>query len=137
METQDIIQALHATAQKHKDDKVGFGETNITLMCNDLIPKLEKLSRYEEAEKSTNEYIQALLSKQEIHGSSILQISSDEYIIIKKEDAINALYPSQRQLLGQILDTINRHAKSNNEAAPEHCKSCRRWTCLDCLDANI
>lgn len=48
METDVMIRALKYTANKHKNDRLVTFDTNITAMCNDVIPKLELLKAYED-----------------------------------------------------------------------------------------
>lgn len=48
METDVMIRALKYTANKHKNDRLVTFDTNITVMCNDVIPKLELLKAYED-----------------------------------------------------------------------------------------
>ena len=51
METKTMIREVKHVAEKHKNDRKFTGQTVITDMCNDIIPKLEKLAEYETAEK--------------------------------------------------------------------------------------
>ena len=51
METREMINQLKYEAQKHNNDRLFTGQTNITALCNDVIPKLEKLAEYETAEE--------------------------------------------------------------------------------------
>lgn len=46
-----MIRGVKNVAEKHKNDTKFTGQTVITDMCNDIIPKLEKLSAYETAEE--------------------------------------------------------------------------------------
>lgn len=50
MDTKTMINQLKYEAEKHKNDSLFTGQTNITALCSDVIPKLEKLSEYETAE---------------------------------------------------------------------------------------
>ena len=50
MDTKTMIREVKNVAEKHKNDRKFTGQTVITDMCNDIIPKLEKLSEYETAE---------------------------------------------------------------------------------------
>ena len=43
-----MIQQLEATAEKHHKDKLNTFDTNITAMCEDVIPKLKQLKKYED-----------------------------------------------------------------------------------------
>ena len=43
MQTEDMIRELENTAKKYEDKFVGFGETNISMMCRDIIRKLNEL----------------------------------------------------------------------------------------------
>lgn len=52
METEQLIRQLKYESDKHRNDKLFTFQTNITAMCNDIIPKLEKLKEYEDAEKN-------------------------------------------------------------------------------------
>ena len=45
-----MINQLKYEAEKHKNDSLFTGQTNITALCSDVIPKLEKLAEYETAE---------------------------------------------------------------------------------------
>ncbi len=47
MNTETMITELKAVAEKHKNDKLFTFQTNITAMCGDIIPKLERLAEYE------------------------------------------------------------------------------------------
>ena len=51
MDTKTMINQLKYEAEKHKNDSLFTGQTNITALCNDVIPKLEKLAEYETAEE--------------------------------------------------------------------------------------
>ena len=51
MDTKTMIRGVKYVAEKHKNDTKFTGQTVITDMCNDIIPKLEKLSAYENAEE--------------------------------------------------------------------------------------
>ena len=51
MRTEEIIRNLNYTIKKHRNDIVGVGQTNITSMCKDILPKMEKLKAYEDAEE--------------------------------------------------------------------------------------
>lgn len=51
MDTKTMIREIENVAEKHKNDRKFTGQTVITDMCNDIIPKLEKLAEYETAEK--------------------------------------------------------------------------------------
>ena len=51
MRTDEIIQNLKYTAKKHENDKVFTGQLNITSMCKDILPKMEQLKAYEDAEE--------------------------------------------------------------------------------------
>ncbi len=47
METEMMIRQLKYTANKHMHDTLRTFDTNITALCNDVIPKLEQLKKYE------------------------------------------------------------------------------------------
>ena len=51
MDTKTMINQLKHEAEKHKNDSLFTGQANITALCNDVIPKLEKLEKYETAEE--------------------------------------------------------------------------------------
>lgn len=51
MDTKTMINQLKYEAEKHKNDSLFTGQTNITALCSDVIPKLEKLAEYETAEE--------------------------------------------------------------------------------------
>ena len=51
MDTKTMIRGVKYVAEKHKNDTKFTGQTVITDMCNDIIPKLEKLSAYETTEE--------------------------------------------------------------------------------------
>ncbi len=51
MDTETMIREVNAVAEKHKNDFVPTFQTNITAMCRDILPKLEKLKEYEELEE--------------------------------------------------------------------------------------
>lgn len=42
MNTIDMIRELRGEAEKHKSDKVFTGQTNISVMCNDVADKIEE-----------------------------------------------------------------------------------------------
>lgn len=48
METDVMIRELKYKANKHKNDRLDTFTTDITAMCNDVIPKLELLKSYED-----------------------------------------------------------------------------------------
>ena len=48
MDTDTIIRQLEYEADKHKNDRLFTGQTDITAMCRDLIPKMKELKRYED-----------------------------------------------------------------------------------------
>ena len=43
MTTEEMIRELENTAKKYDDKFVGFGETNIPMMCRDVVRKLKEL----------------------------------------------------------------------------------------------
>lgn len=51
MDTGVIIRQLEYEADKHKNDRLFTGQTNITALCRDLIPKMKELKRYEDLEQ--------------------------------------------------------------------------------------
>lgn len=51
MDTKTMINQLKYEAEKHKNDSLFTGQTNITALCSDVIPKLDKLAAYETAEE--------------------------------------------------------------------------------------
>ena len=51
MDTKTMIREVKNVAEKHKNDRKFTGQTVITDMCNDIIPKLEKLEEYETAKE--------------------------------------------------------------------------------------
>lgn len=51
MDTKTMINQLKYEAEKHKNDSLFTGQTNIAALCSDVIPKLEKLAEYETAEE--------------------------------------------------------------------------------------
>lgn len=46
MNTETMIAELKSVAEKHRNDKRFTFDTNITAMCEDIIPKLERLAEY-------------------------------------------------------------------------------------------
>lgn len=52
METDTMIRQLKYTANKHEHDTLRTFDTNITALCNDVIPKLELLEKYEQEEEN-------------------------------------------------------------------------------------
>lgn len=50
MDTKTMINQLKYEAEKHKNDSLFTGQTNITALCSDVIHKLDKLAEYETAE---------------------------------------------------------------------------------------
>lgn len=51
MDTDTIIRQLEYEADKHKNDRLFTGQTDIAAMCRDLIPKMKELERYENLEQ--------------------------------------------------------------------------------------
>ena len=51
MDRNTMIREVKNVVEKHKNDRKFTGQTVITDMCNDIIPKLEKLAEYETAEE--------------------------------------------------------------------------------------
>lgn len=51
MDTDTIIRQLEYEADKHKNDRLLTGQTDITALCRDLIPKMKELKRYEDLEQ--------------------------------------------------------------------------------------
>ena len=51
MDTDTIIRQLEYEADKHKNDRLFTGQTDITALCRDLIPKMKELKRYEDLEQ--------------------------------------------------------------------------------------
>lgn len=47
MNTRTMITELRVVAEKHKNDKLFTFDTNISAMCNSVIPKLQQLEQYE------------------------------------------------------------------------------------------
>ena len=44
MDTEQMIRALRYEAEKHEDDKLFTGDTNISAMCTDAANKIEELN---------------------------------------------------------------------------------------------
>ena len=51
MRTEEIIRNLNYTIKKHSNDRVFTGQTNISAMCKDILPRMEQLKAYEDAEE--------------------------------------------------------------------------------------
>lgn len=51
MDTKTMIREVKNVAEKHKNNRKFTGQAVITDMCNDIIPKLEKLAEYKAAEE--------------------------------------------------------------------------------------
>lgn len=45
MKTEDMIRELRNVAEKHDNDFVATGETNISLMCREVADRLDSISR--------------------------------------------------------------------------------------------
>lgn len=75
MRTDEIIQNLKYTAKKHENDKVFTGQLNISSMCKDILPKMEQLKAYEDAEE------QGLLIKEENVLKFYYCESEDKYLV--------------------------------------------------------
>lgn len=104
MKTDELIRNVRYTMKKHANDRVGFGDTDIYLMCRDILPALEQLARYQEAEKATNEYLERIaVTEQEMIE---VEIKDDIYIVIKREDAMHGLDKPNRDALARILHTL-------------------------------
>lgn len=51
MDTEKMIREIRKVMVKHKNDFVPTFQTNISAMCRDIIPKLERLKEYEDLKK--------------------------------------------------------------------------------------
>ena len=51
MDIDTIIRQLEYEADKHKNDRLFTGQTDIASLCRDLIPKMKELKRYEDLEQ--------------------------------------------------------------------------------------
>lgn len=79
METETMIRELRRTAQKHQNDVVPTFGTNITVMCNDILPKIEKLKQYEDSEQ------QGLLMKFPCKvGDTVYRVDKHDIITIRE-----------------------------------------------------
>lgn len=45
MKTEDMIRELRNVAEKHNNDFVATGDTNISLMCREVADRLEAISK--------------------------------------------------------------------------------------------
>lgn len=43
MDTERMIRELRVEAERHKNDRIGFGEVNLTLMCTEVADHMEEL----------------------------------------------------------------------------------------------
>ena len=48
IKTEQMIRTLRYLAEKHKDDKVGAGETRWSDLCSDIADRLEELQNYKD-----------------------------------------------------------------------------------------
>ena len=102
MRTDEIIQGLKYNAKKHENDRVFTGQLNITSMCKDLIPKMEQLKAYEDAEE------QGLLFRSPCKvGDDIYSIPSETNYrlnVLSKHEENNRVY---HQKVARISFTKN------------------------------
>lgn len=75
MDTETMIRQLEATAEKHRKDKLNTFDTNITAMCEDVIPKLKQLKEYEDIE----------LTPEQIRDIDSLYLEKCEQVNVLKE----------------------------------------------------
>lgn len=104
MRTDELIRNVRYTMKKHENDRVGFAQTNIYSMCRDILPALEELARYQEAEKATNEYLQKI--QLEYASSYNVTVKEDTHIVIKRDDARKYLTQDEVNTLARLLHTI-------------------------------
>lgn len=86
MDTKTMINQLKCEAEKHKNDSLFTGQTNITALCNDVIPKLEKLEEYETAEEEGRLVVLPCKSGQDLFGiynGAIVDGYADGYLMEK------------------------------------------------------
>lgn len=50
MDTERMIRNLRKVEKEHEQDKVFTGQLNISVMCRDIICKLEELKKYEDTD---------------------------------------------------------------------------------------
>lgn len=104
MNTDELIRNVSYTMKKHENDKPGFAQTNIHDMCRDILPALEKLAQYEEAESQINEYIQKI--QLQYASSYNVTVKEDTHIVIKRDDAMKYLTQDEVRTLSRLLHTI-------------------------------
>lgn len=115
MDTKTMIRGVKYVAEKHKNDTKFTGQTVITDMCNDIIPKLEKLSAYETAEEEGRLYILP-------HGvnvgdcvHAICRFMRDKASTI----GINRIMCSEIPMIGRIVSPSHEEIKKVLEKMPK------------------
>lgn len=106
MRTDELIRRVEYTKKKHENDRVFTGNTNIFAMCSDILPALQELKRYQDAEEATNNYLQSIDVSSENEMGVEVEIKTDTFIVIKKEDAMNYLSGTEQAYLARMLHTI-------------------------------
>lgn len=100
MNTETMIRELNAVAEKHKKDFVTTFQTNITAMCRDIIPKLEKLKKYEDTEEKLN-------------GIPLMRLA-DAYISTMEKDT-NEKYSRGRLLTNEDADKWDEYKNAEEQ----------------------
>ena len=97
MNTVDMIKELRGEAERHKNDKVFTGQTNISVMCNDIADKMEENLK---AIIHLNEVIDELID--EAHETSLVADTSENKA--RMEGEVSA-YWNVKNLVEDILQS--------------------------------
>lgn len=124
MKTEELIKNVNYIMKKHEQDIVGVGETNIYAMCNDILPALEQLARYQEAEKATNEYLERIAVTEEKMTLFPFKLGDVVYELCCCDDNVWRVFPmtvksispfgSIRWVKGKDPTMWNIYAESND-----------------------
>lgn len=103
MRTDELIRRVEYTKKKHE---MFTRQTNISAMCSDILPALEKLKRYEDAEEATNNYLQSIKVSSENEMGVEVEIKTDTFTVIKNEDTMKYLTSTEQAHLAKMLHII-------------------------------
>lgn len=93
MDTDTIIRQLEYEMDKHKNDSLFTGQTDITALCRDLIPKMKELKRYEDLEQD----------------GRIMKLPCKVGDIVHFIDDIDGVYERSAAVTGIEIDTEGVH----------------------------
>lgn len=124
MDTKTMINQLKYEAEKHKNDSLFTGQTNITALCNDVIPKLGKLAEYENAEEEgllirlpckvgDTVYCTEFMEDMGIIKGNVCGVSLDKKVWISVRYENGLLYHHPEKTIGKTLFLTREEAEKS------------------------